>query len=572
MHINFSKTRQIFVFSAVIFLFTALFARLLYIQIICYEHLSGLADRQHKIFVKLEPQRGTIYDRRKRVLAIYLDTVSLYAVPKEIGDKENTAGILAETFGLDRESVLEKLKKDNYFAWIKRKISSDMAQNAKNLRLKGVYLTSEAKRFYPGGQLACHVLGITGIDNEGLEGIELYYDNELTGEPGWCRSFRDAKKREIVSFEDAALPARDGNNIVLTIDEVIQHIIEKEIRNIIASHRPKAVSIIALEPETGEILGLANYPWFNPNDTSEIDMDSVRNRAVSDSFEPGSIFKIVTASAALEEGVVDFDSEFFCENGAYKVGKRVLHDYRPHGTLKFREIIEESSNIGTVKVAGKLGKENLSEYMKRFNFSKHTGVDLPGEVPGIMRDASGWSYVDMTTIPMGQGIAVTAMQMACAISAIANEGVLMRPYIAKRFLNEEGISVRENKPEVIRRVISRETADKVKELLRGVIQRGTGKKAKLDNFEACGKTGTAEKVNPRGGYYKDKYIASFIGFAPYDRPKVSLVICIDEPRGKHFGSQVAAPAFKNIMDKILPYMELESGRREAKKNSQRNRC
>ncbi|MBL7155605.1 MAG: penicillin-binding protein [Candidatus Omnitrophica bacterium] len=560
MHINFRKTRHHAVFVIIVSLFAVLFARLLYIQIIRHTHLSDLAAKQHKIFVKLEPRRGKIYDRLNRVLAIYLDTSSIYVVPNEISDKEHAARILAEELGTDQEKLSARLARDNYFAWVKRKVSTATAERVKNLKIKGVYLITEPKRFYPGGKLACHVLGITNIDNVGIEGIELYYDNELKGEYGWRRSARDAKKRELISFETDTLPARDGNSLVLTIDEVIQHILETEIERLIKAYKPKAVSIAALNPRTGEILGLANYPWFDLNDISSASVDSMRNRAIADSFEPGSIFKVVTASAALNEGIVNFDTKFFCENGAYKIGKRTLHDYRPYGTLTFRQVIEKSSNIGTTKVAAKLGKEKLSAYIKRFNFSSPTGVDLPGEVSGIMRDSSSWSYVDMTTIPMGQGIAVTALQLAACISAIANEGVLMRPYIVKKHFNEEGALVRENKPKALRSVISKEAATQVKELLLGVIERGTGKRASLDNFKACGKTGTAQKVNPRGGYYKNRYIASFIGFAPYDKPTVSLVVCVDEPRGKYFGGQVGAPAFKNIMEKILAYAEVESPR------------
>lgn len=567
MHINFSKTRQLFVFTVIISLFAAIFTRLLYVQIVRHTFLSNIADKQHKIFVKLEPRRGNIYDRLGRILAVYLDTPSVYAVPMEIENKERVAGILARALSLDKITILKKLDKSNHFAWISRKLDSSPAEKLKNLHIKGIYLINEARRFYPAGRLACHLLGMVGIDNKGLEGVELYYDKELKGKHGWRRSQRDAKKREIASCEIDALPARDGKSIVLSIDEVIQHIIEKEIEDIVTSYKAKAVSIIAMEPETGEILGLANHPWFNPNDPFGVNMDFVRNRAISDSFEPGSIFKIVTASAALEEKVVDFESEFFCENGAYRIGRRTLHDHKPHGSLKFTEIIEKSSNIGTVKVADKLGKEKLSRYIKKFNFASPTGIDLAGEAAGIMRNPSRWSYVDMTTIPIGQGIAVTTLQTASLISIIANKGILMKPHVVKRLLNEEGIAVMENKPKPVRRVISAETADKVKQLLEGVIERGTGKQARLDNFRACGKTGTAQKVKPEGGYYKNKYIASFIGFAPYDNPAVSLVVCVDEPHGKHFGGQVGAPVFKNIMEKILTYMKIESDRNEIKKTS-----
>ncbi|MFH1593851.1 MAG: penicillin-binding transpeptidase domain-containing protein [Candidatus Omnitrophota bacterium] len=543
-----------------------LFSRLLYIHIIRRPFLTDLAKRQHNIFVKLEPRRGNIYDRAKRVLAVYLDVASVYAVPREIGNAGKAADIISKNLDLDRGAIESKLGRDNYFVWIKRKVEPGEAEIVRNLDVKGVYLTDEAKRFYPGKTLACHVLGITDIDNDGLEGVELQYNKELKGEYGWKRSMRDAKRRELVSFQSDILPKRDGENLVLTIDEVIQYIVEKEVQDIVGSYRPTSVSIVALDPRTGEVLALANYPAFDPNNVN--DTSALKNRAISDSFEPGSVFKIVTASAALEEGVVDFDTEVFCEEGTYKVGRRILHDYRPYGNLSFRQVIEKSSNIGTVKVAAKLGKEKMAMYIKRFNLDRPTGIDLPGEVSGIMRDPDKWRDVDMTTIPMGQGIAITALQLATTVSVIANDGVLMRPYLVSQTLNENGALIRERGAQKIRRVISKETAAKVKELMEGVVERGSGKKARLSDFRAGGKTGTAQKVDPKGGYYKKKYIASFIGFAPYETPLVALVICVDDPRKKHFGGQVCAPAFKNIMEKILSYLEIESDRKsEAKKTS-----
>ena len=567
MHINFKKTRHFSIFFIFVFLFVLVFTRLIYIQIISSKRFTDIAEKQHRLFVKLKPERGKIYDRLNRVLAINLDTVSIYAVPREMDDKKARAKVLAKEFSVDEKALLKQLERDNYFAWVKRQVEPATAKKAEKLGIEGVYLINEAKRFYPAGALACHALGMTGIDSDGLEGIELYYNRELAGEYGWRRSIRDAKQREVNSSRADVLPARNGNNIVLTIDQVIQHTIESEIADIVKSYRPEAVSIIALDPNTGEILGLANYPYFDPNMPSNIKADSMRNRAVADSFEPGSVFKIFTASAAIEEGVVDFDSIIYCENGAYKVGRRTLHDYRPYGELTFREVIEKSSNIGTAKVAEKLGKDKLAYYIKRFNFNSPTGVDLPGEVQGIMRDVKSWSLSDMTTVPMGQGIAVTAMQLAGGVCAIANGGIFMKPYIVKSLLTSDGEVIKDNKPEQVRRVISKESAAKVGELMNGVVERGTGKGARLSDFRACGKTGTAEKVNPRGGYYKDKYIASFIGFAPYEKPAVVLVVCVDEPRGKYFGGQVAAPAFKHIMDKILSYMGTESDKNEIKKTS-----
>ncbi|MFH1380827.1 MAG: penicillin-binding transpeptidase domain-containing protein, partial [Candidatus Omnitrophota bacterium] len=378
---------------------------------------------------------------------------------------------------------------------------------------------------------------------------------------------RDAKRREVVSFKESAMPARDGNSLVLTIDEVIQHITETEVDRIVELYKPTAVSIVLVVPKTGEILALANYPVFDPNNPEDVTKDFVRNRTITDSFEPGSVFKIVTASAALEENAVDFDTEVFCENGSYKVGKRILHDYRPYGKLKFREVIEKSSNIGTAKVAEILGKEKLAAYIEKFGFNNVTGIDLPGEVSGIMRDPSGWSYVDMTTVPMGQGIAVTNLQLVMAISAIANGGLLMRPYIVQKFINEEGDLIRTTKPEIIRRILSKKTSGEVRELLEGAVERGTGKQAKLSNFTSGGKTGTAQKVRPLGGYYKKKYIASFIGFAPINNPEIAIAVMVDDPKGKYFGGQVAAPAFKNIAEKVLSYMEIENDKEKSKKSS-----
>lgn len=563
MHINFNKTRQSLISGVVIVLFIIVFARLFYIQIIRHEFLTGLANRQHKSFVKLSPKRGTIYDSADRVVAIHLDTPSVYAVPKEMSDPETASVILAEELGLDALLLQEKLTKNSNFVWIKRKADRVLGEKIKKLNLRGVYVVSEGKRFYPGGELFSHVVGITGMDQKGLEGLEFYYDRQLAGEYGFRRSYRDAKRREIVSSQNDALPAHNGMNIVLTTDAVIQHIIEKEMGNVAGLYRPKAISCVAMDPVTGAILGMANYPSFDPNALSDINPGFLRNRAVTDSFEPGSVFKMVTASAALEEGVVDFESEFFCEEGAIKIGSRVLHDYSPHGILKFREIIEKSSNIGVYKVAGKLGKDKLFAYIKRFNFGSKTGIDLPGEAPGILRDVSEWTSADMASVPMGHGITVTALQLVSCISAIANGGVLMKPYLVKKLLNAEGALVRENKPTPIRRAISKETAAKLKELLEGVVERGTGKPSRIDDFRVCGKTGTAQKVNPRGGYYDDRYISTFVGFAPYAAPRVALVVCVDEPRGKHLASQVSAPAFKRMMEEILSYLEVESDKHEA---------
>ena len=567
MHIKTNRVRELFTFVSFFFIFALILSRLIYIQIISNKPLSELADKQHKNFVKLAPKRGTLYDRQKRLFSIHLESSSIYAVPKEIRNKEKTAHVLAREVGLKEGIVLAKLKKDNYFAWIKRKVTPEIESRVKHLPLEGVYMASEGKRFYPGGKLSCHLLGITDIDNKGLEGLELFYDKKLSGEFGWRRSYRDAKRREVGLHESETLPARNGSNLVLALDEVVQHIIEREIESILAAYQPRAVSIVAIDPWTGEVLGLANYPWFDANDPRLTGHDSMRNRAITDCFEPGSVFKVVTASAALEEKIASPDTEFFCENGVYSVRGRVLHDYKPFGKLTFREIIEKSSNIGTYKLADKLGKDKLYEYVRRFNFGDVTGVDLPGESAGIVRKVSSWSQSDLTTIPMGHGIAVTTLQLATCFSVIANGGFLMRPYVVKNELNDKGMSMLEASPKIVRRVISAETAALVKQMLEGVVLRGTGKRSQIKDYRVCGKTGTAEKVNPAGGYYTDKHIASFVGFAPYDKPRIVLAVTIDEPKGDHLGGHVSAPAFKNIVENILSYMEIEGDKNEAEKTS-----
>ncbi len=565
MHINFSKTRERSVFLIILVIFVLLSGRLLYIQILSNKRFSELAAKQHNIFIRIAPRRGNIFDSHGRAMALYVDRPSIYMVPREIENKKGTASILADKFSVDEDTMLSRLQRDNYFGWVRRKAPPGTEDEVKKLGIQGIYTIPEPKRSYPGGGMACHVLGITSVDNKGLEGVELYYDNDLRGEYGWRRSARDAKRRELISFERETLEARDGNNLILTIDQVIQHVVEKEIDNISEKYKPVSASIVVLRPGTGEVLAMASIPRFDPNDISDAAADKIRNRALTDSFEPGSVFKIVAASGALEEGVVNFDTKFFCENGTWRVGKRTLHDYHAYGILTFREVIEKSSNIGVAKAADKLGKEKFYSYIKKFNFGKPTGIDLPGEIGGISREASRWAYSDMTTIPMGQGIAVTSMQLALLTATIANNGVMMKPYVVSRIETESGALVEEVRPKAIGRVISEETAEKVKELMEGVLERGTGKSARLKAYRAGGKTGTAQKVNPAGGYYDKKYIASFIGFAPYKKPEIAMAVSVDDPKGRYFGGQVCAPAFKEIAEKILPYLEIESDRDENKK-------
>ncbi|MBI5143708.1 MAG: hypothetical protein HZA30_01385, partial [Candidatus Omnitrophica bacterium] len=525
----------------------------MYLQAIRHKFFSRIADEQHSISIELPPKRGTIFDRNMRVLAVNLNNDSIFANAREVKNKRGTSRVLSSILNLKEDFIYERLSRDKSFVWIKRKITRDESLTIKRLKLDGIGLIKESKRYYPNRTLACHLLGVVDIDNIGLEGLELYYNRYLKGENGWLSSTQDARRVLLESYQDEYVPPKDGFNLVLTIDEVIQHIAERELLKAYEKYNAKGASIIVMDPRSGDILALANLPNYDLNSPGTRSNESIRNRAINDFFEPGSVFKIVTASAALEEGEVDFGNKFYCENGAYKVGRRVLHDHRPHGVLTFREVIEKSSNIGTVKVAATFGSSAMYKYMRGFGVYDKTGVDLPGEVLGMNRPLSKWSGVSMLAIPMGQEVTVTAMQLASAISVIADNGYLVRPRIVSAVVDENGRAVKEFPPKIVRKVLSPKTAAKMRALLMGVVETGTGKKAKIDDYNAGGKTGTAQKVEG-GTYSHERFIASFIGFAPVEKPEISVVICVDEPRPVYYGGDVAAPVFKNVADESLKYL------------------
>lgn len=506
------------------------------------------------VSLELQPKRGTIFDRNMRSLAVNLNRDSIYANPREVKDREKTAQILSSALNLKEDFVMDRLSKDKGFVWIKRKITTKESLELKKYNLPGIGFIEESKRFYPNTTLACHLLGSVNIDNKGQEGIEYFYDEYLKGQGGWMTSTQDAKKKLLKSYEEGFLAPKNGNSIILTIDEVIQDIAEREAYKMYDKYHAKGASIIVMDPKNGDILALANFPSFDLNNAGSRSAESVRNRAINDFFEPGSIFKIVTASTALEENAVDLNDKFDCENGAWKIGKRILHDHRPHGILTFREVIEMSSNIGTVKAASKFGPEKMYKYMQLFGFYEKTGIDLPGEVVGMNRPLSSWSATSMLAIPMGQEVTTTAIQLARAISVIADNGFLVKPHVVKSIIDEDGESVKEFSPEVTRKVISPQTAAKMRGVLMGVVECGTGKKAKMEEFTSGGKTGTAQKVEPSGVYSHDRFMASFIGFAPVAKPVLSVVVCIDEPHPVYFGGDVAAPVFKNVVDQSLKYI------------------
>ncbi|MFH0827852.1 MAG: penicillin-binding transpeptidase domain-containing protein [Candidatus Omnitrophota bacterium] len=556
MYISDYRRRTQAAFSVFFVLFGLSLSCLFYIQFFRSQYLSGIAKKQHNYFMELEPRRGAIYDTNLKPQAVNLAFDSVYAAPKAVlaKDKEKIVRALTRILNLDEASLRSKLARDKSFIWLARKISPEQSEAIKALNLKGVGFIKESKRSYPNGYLASQLIGFAGMDNNGQEGVELLYDEYLKGTPGWALLLRDARSKKINLYEKIARP-KEGDSLILTIDEVIQYVAERELDKAYSNSRAKGASIVVMNPNTGEILAMANRPTFDLNNHSKNSPESRRNRAVCDMFEPGSVFKIVTASAALEENKVREQDKFFCENGKYKIANHILHDHTSHGWLTFQEVIEQSSNIGTCKVAQILGQEGVHRYVNLFGFGKRTGVDLPGEIPGQVKPLRLWSKTSIFAVPMGQEVGVTAIQLASAISVIANGGNLMKPYIVKEIRDSLGEPVKVFSPEVIRNVLSPESAARVKKILIGVTENGTGKMARIPDFTSAGKTGTAQKIEPNGAYSHSKFVASFIGFAPAEDPQIAVVVIVDEPKGAYFGGVVSAPVFKNVSADVLRYLK-----------------
>ena len=557
MYIKYYPRRFYAVFFIFLFFFLLLITRLFYIQFFKSSYLKEIAKRQHNLYVELEPRRGTIYDRRLRPQAININANSFYAIPLEITNKERFIRKVSSVLKLDDAYLRDRVYRKKSFIWIARKLSDAQVASLKALKLEGAGFLKESKRCYPNGFLASHLIGFSGLDNIGLDGIELKYDSYLRGNCGFAFFLRDARQKKLELYE-RMVPPKDGYNVILTIDEVIQYIAERELDKMCRDFHVLSASIIVMNPHTGEILALANRPSFDLNNSATAAQDIRRNRAICDLLEPGSVFKIVTASAAIEENKVSEGDRYFCENGSYRVANHILHDHRPHGWLTFREVIEQSSNIGTTKVAQRLGPDLLYRYIKLFGFGAKLGVDLPGEITGMIKPVSGWSKTSIGAIPIGQEVGVSVLQLASAISVIANGGLLMRPYLVKEIQDKYGEKIKEYSAVAINKVISSETANRVKEILVGVVENGTGKLAAVEGVRVAGKTGTAQKLEADGSYSHNKFNASFIGFAPADDPVIAVCVIADEPHPYYFGGVVCSPVFKRVATDVLKYLEVSA--------------
>jgi cell division protein FtsI (penicillin-binding protein 3) len=537
-------------------MFLVIAGRAFQLQVLQGERLMRLGERQHlKEWIVL-PKRGALLDRAGEPLALSMESQSVYARPHRVQDPEQLSQGLARILNLRAADVKQKLISDKPFVWIKRQVSSPEAEKIQALNPTGIGMFYEPNRYYPQNQLAGQLIGFVGRDSEGLEGLELKYNDYIRGEAGSSVTERDALGRRVLVQGVEGLRIPPGSDVHLTLNTSIQHIAEKELEATILKYRAKSGVAIVMEPFTGEVLALANYPAFDPNNYSKQSADQRRNRAVTDSFEPGSTFKTILAAAALEEGVVGKEDLFYCEMGKYPYAGKVIHDTHPHGWLSFAKILQVSSNIGFTKVAQKLKKERYYRYIEKFGFGQVTGIDVPGEVPGLLRRAESWSAIDLATHAFGQGISATPLQMVTAYAAIANGGFLMRPYVTRRVVSPQGEIVLEIQPHVVRRVISEKTARSLASILKDVTNEGgTGVMANVDGFEVAGKTGTAQKADPvHGGYAAKKRVASFVGFVPANDPRLVALVLIDEPEVNVYGGVVAAPAFRNIAQAALRHL------------------
>ncbi len=516
--------------------------------------LLELANKQHYVSVDVPPLRGQILDRKGKELATNLLVPSVYAVPRLIAknQKQAVAEKMSQILGIPGSLANERLARDKAFVWVKRRATFEEAAQIRKLNSAALGITDEFRRFYPQGDLLAQVIGFTDIDSHGLEGIERHLDHELAGHPGRRHTKRDARGREIKAFEIKAIPAVDGHSVTLTIDQYLQYLTERALDRAFKQWKAKGAAAIVMDPSTGEILAIANRPTFDANRYERSSAETRRNRAITDMYEPGSVFKIVTASAAFNEGKVTLDQNFDCEYGEYRYGSRILHDVHPYGDLTFEEVIVKSSNIGTVKIAALLNPNVFQNYVEGFGFGKRTGIDLHGEAPGYTRPVKEWSKTSPYNVPIGQEVMVTVLQMTTAMAVIANGGNLVRPYLIAKVTDRAGVVIRETKPLVKRQVITPETAKTIRRILTRAVEEGTGKKAMIDGVPVGGKTGTAQKVLPNGrGYSHSNFMGSFVGFAPSHDPKFVMVVVLDDPRGAYYGGTVAAPVFKEVMETAL---------------------
>lgn len=539
--------------------FAAVGIKLVSIQVFEHDFWVRYVGDQRKTAITIYPRRGTIYDRNKRPLATSVVQEVLCVVPSRVTDVAKLADALSPYAKMPAEKIIEKIRKTQlYLIYLRRGLDVKTVEKIKAMKLKGVVFRSESSRRYPKDVLASNLMGFANVENKGLEGLEYKFDARLAGEAGKQVLIKDNSRREIVALAQTVHEVRDGDHLVLTIDEIIQYITERALDGVVDSFSPDSVSAVVTNPKTGEVLAMACRPTFDPNKPSTYKAERLRNRVVTDVFEPGSAFKPIAAAAALERNVITPEDRVYCELGSLRYHGHTFHDVHPFAEISFADVIAQSSNIGMIKVVSLLEPQCLYGYITGFGFGKLTGIDLPGESAGIVHPPSKWSGLSMGSIPIGQEISVTSLQLAAAYSAIANDGILMRPYLVSAILGPDGKAIEKTHPQAVRQVIKPATARSLKKMLERAVTSGTGDEARLAGYDCAGKTGTAQKPNlVDGGYYHDRYVSVFAGFVSAKDTVACIVVVVDSPKGrKYYGGQVAAPAFKEIAQGILNHLEI----------------
>lgn len=552
-----SHRRAIFIALGLLAWMLIIGVRLVQLQVAQHESLAARARNQQSSSIETAPTRGQVLDRMGRELARSLDTASFYADPSEIKNVKDTARQFAAISGQDAAELIRKIEdaqaSNKKFLWLIRRMDLERATKLDKLELPGVFSRKEPKRFYPNDTLAAHVLGFVGTDEIGLGGVERYYNEKIRGQAGKVYLQVD---RDRVPFESYEVQPHPGQTVVLTIDQVIQYRAEEALNAAVERSQAKSGTAIVMDPHTGEILALANSPTFDPNRPGKESPEALKNHALQDIYEPGSTFKIVAYSAAIEKGLVTPDDKIDCQMGSITVAGRVVHDGHPYGVLSVADALAKSSNVGAIKLGLMVGNESMYDYMRRLGFGGRTGIDLNGESPGILRNVTRWQPSSIGSLAIGQEVGVTPLQMAVAYSALANNGNWVKPHLVRELRSPEGTVTYQAKIET-RTVLKPETTAALRTMMEGVTLHGTAKKAQLEGYTAAGKTGTAQKIDPvTRGYSATKFIGSFVGFAPVSNPAVVIIVVIDEPAGAYHGGDVAAPVFREIAEQVLPELNV----------------
>jgi cell division protein FtsI (penicillin-binding protein 3) len=529
--------------------------RLYQLQVVNHLRYVHRAHQQQQRVVKLDPPRGTIYDAAGRELAVSVEVDSAYAVPQEIGDRAAAArAIAAACPAVDAGRLERLLAEEREFVWVARKLDPPAAAALRRLQLPGIHFVPESKRYYPMRDLASQVLGYVGTDNHGLAGLELMYDAVITGKPGLRTVLRDARRGTAVSPDLFFTEPRPGGDLRLTLDAAVQHMVERELQRVVEQRRARRGSAVFLDPATGAVLAMASYPNFDPNEFERYPASSWRNRTIMDAYEPGSTFKVFTAAAALESGLVHASDPFDCGMGSIVLSGITIHDHKRYGILSFEDVIARSSNVGVIRAALIIGGERLYRTIVAFGFGRQSGIDLPGESAGILHPLARWGPLTKAYVAFGQGVSVTPLQLAAAVAAVANGGSRLQPYVVDAVRRGEAVERRHERPATVDRPISLATAEELKRLLERVVTVGTGKSAAVAGYRVAGKTGTAQ-IPLAGGYARHAYLPSFVGFAPADRPSLVGVVAVDAPQGmEYYGAQVAAPVFGTLVREVLLYL------------------